>query len=168
MSTDVVLVDRDDNIVGYREKFEAHHNPVPLHRAVSIVIYSKDRKEMLLQKRSESKPTWPHFWSNVCCTHPRPGESYKDCAERRLFEEMGIKTPVREVFRFIYKARMDKIWGEHEYDVIFVGEYKGKVVADPNEAEDYKWMKVTDLMYDIKENPQIYTPWFKMILSRLH
>src|SRR3972149_7078953 len=156
---DVVLVDRDDNVLGYKEKFEAHHNPVPLHRAISVVIYDKTRKYMLLQKRSTQKVTWPGFWSNTSCTHPLPDESYKDAAERRLFEEMGIKTPLTESFNFIYKAKYDKTWGEHELDHVFVGEYDGKVKLNPDEAEDYKWMKITDLKKDIKDNPGIYTPW---------
>lgn len=53
-------------------------------------------------------------------------------------------------------------------DAIFVGEYSGKITPDPNEAEDYKWMKVSDLLKDIKVNPDLYTPWFKLILSGLH
>lgn len=102
MSINIILIDRDDNILGYKEKLEAHHNPVPLHRAISVVIYDKGRKKMLLQKRSSSKPTWPGVWSNATCTHPLPGETYADAAGRRLFEEMGVKTDLLEVFKIIY------------------------------------------------------------------
>ncbi|KKR10358.1 MAG: Isopentenyl-diphosphate Delta-isomerase [Candidatus Woesebacteria bacterium GW2011_GWA1_39_21] len=80
MAKKVVLVDRDDNVVGYKEKYEAHHNPAPLHRAISVVIFDKAHKKMLLQKRSKEKPTWPRFWSNACCTHPFIGELYKSAA----------------------------------------------------------------------------------------
>ena len=168
MAIDIVLVDRDDNVLGYKEKVEAHKHPVPLHRAVSVIIYDKDHKEMLLQKRSFGKPTWPGFWSNAACTHPLSGESYKDAAERRLFEEMGVKTDLNEVYKFIYKAKYDSVWGEHELDAVFTGEYDGKIVIDPEEAEDWKWMKIEDLVEDIKLNPNLYTPWFKMILQKLH
>lgn len=165
---DIVLVDGDDKVLGLKEKYEAHHNPVALHRAVSVVIYDKNHKKILLQKRSSNKPTWPGCWSNTCCTHPLPEESYQDAAERRIWQEMGIKTPLKEAFSFIYKAKYDETWGEHELDHIFVGEYSGKVKPDPNEAEDFKWMKIDDLKKDIEENPNIYSPWFKIILARLH
>src|SRR3990172_8291665 len=61
----VVLVGKNDNVVGYIEKFAAHKNPVPLHRAISVVIFSPDRKSMLLQKKlyrfiykAEMDETW--------------------------------------------------------------------------------------------------------------
>ena len=66
----VVLIDKSDNVIGYKEKFAAHKNPVPLHRAISVVIFSPDRKKMLIQKRAETKPTWPLFWSNTVCSLP--------------------------------------------------------------------------------------------------
>ena len=81
---------------------------------------------------------------------------------------MGVKTDLKEAFKFIYKAKYDKTWGEHELDCVFIGEYDGKVKIDPDVADDYKWEKIGDLAKDIKENPQIYTPWFGIILSRLH
>jgi isopentenyl-diphosphate delta-isomerase len=136
-------------------------NIPPLHRAVSVVICDKANKKMLLQKRSASKSTWPGFWSNTTCTHPLPGESYQKAAERRLFEEMGIKTPIREVFRFVYKAGYDKTWGEHEYDVVFKVECNGYVKPNPSEADGYKWLDICKLKKDVKENKNFYYPWFK-------
>src|SRR4030042_3103272 len=90
----IVLIDKEDRVIGFREKYEAHKNPVPLHRAISVVILSKNKEMMLIQKRADNKPTWPLFWSNTCCTHPIRRESYLNCAKRRLREEMGISTPL--------------------------------------------------------------------------
>lgn len=165
---EVVLVNDQDKIVGYREKFAAHKIPVPLHRAISVVILDPAGKKMLLQKRAEGKPTWPLFWSNAVCTHPFKNESYQECAERRLKQEMGFSTPLTEKFRFIYKADCDRTWGEHEYDVVFEGKYEGEVKPDPEEAADWKWMEIKELLVDVKNNPGIYTPWFKIILEKLY
>ena len=163
----VVLVDKNDGIMGLKEKFAAHKNPVPLHRAISVVIFSPDRKKMLIQKRAETKPTWPLFWSNTVCSHPYKDEDYAHAASRRLKEEMGFSTSLKELYRFIYEAEMDKTWGEHELDAVFVGTYSGEVNPDPNESADYKWIEVDELKKDMKENPQIYTPWFIMILKKV-
>lgn len=165
---DLVLVNEQDEVVGLKEKFATHKNPVALHRAISVVIFDPSRQKMMLQKRASNKPTWPLFWSNTCCTHPYKYESYISCAKRRLKEEMGFETPLTEKFRFIYQANYDQIWGEHEYDVVFEGEYEGKVKADPAEAADWKWMLVTDLLKDVKINPNNYTPWFKIILGKMY
>ena len=122
---------------------------------------------MLLQKRAENKPTWPLFWSNTVCSHPLKDESYSEAAARRLPEEMGFSTPLKKLYRFTYKAELDETWGEHELDIVFEGIYYGQVKPDPNEAADYKWMDVKELKKDILKNPQIYTPWFKMILKKI-
>lgn len=164
----VVLVDKNDKVLGYKEKFEAHKNPVPLHRAISVVIFSPDRKRMLLQRRASGKPTWPFFWSNACCTHPLPGEDYKAAAQRRLKEEMGISTKLREISRFVYKAKYNKTWGEHELDVVFEGVYEGQINPNLSEVSDYKWILLNDLKKEIKENFNKYTPWFKLIFKRLY
>ena len=164
---DVVLVDKGDKILGFNEKFEAHKNPVPLHRAISVIILDPKRKKMLLQKRAKEKPTWPLFWSNATCTHPFFDESYKNAAKRRLEEEMGFRVPLKEIFRFIYKAEYDKTWGEHEYDVVFEGIYNGEIRPDPREVADYKWMKTDELLDDIRTNSKSYSPWFKIILKKL-
>ena len=163
----IVLVDKNDKAVGLEEKFEAHKNPAPLHRAISVVIFDKSGKKMLLQKRAKGKPTWPLFWSNACCTHPYKEESYEECAKRRLKEEMGFSVPLKELFRFVYKEKYDKTWGEHEYDVVFAGNYEGKVNPNPNEIADWKWVEMDKLSKDVKVNPEIYTPWFKILLKRL-
>ncbi len=164
----VVLVDKNDNEIGLKEKFAAHKIPVPLHRAISIVIFNKNKTEMLITKRARSKPTWPLFWSNAVCTHPYPGESYQEAADRRIFEELGFKTKLKEVLRFTYKAEMNnKIWGEHEYDVVFEGVYEGKINPNPDEVEGYEWIKLFDLKKDLTKNPNKYTPWFKLILNKL-
>ena len=98
----VILVDEKDNQVGLMPKLEAHQKGL-LHRAFSVFIFNSDY-ELLLQKRASSKYHSGGLWTNTCCSHPRDGEDTIDAANRRLYEEMGIKTSLRKVFDFIYKA----------------------------------------------------------------
>lgn len=164
----LVLVNEKDEIVEYKEKFATHKLPVLLHRAISVVIFDPSRQKMMLQKRAENKPTWPLYWSNTCCTHPYKNESYSECASRRIREEMGFEADLKEKFRFIYRADYDEVWGEHEYDVVFEGRYEGEIKPDPEEVTDWKWMEVNELLGDVKNNPGVYTPWFKIILEKLY
>lgn len=166
--TKVVLVDENDRALGLKEKLAAHKIPVPLHRAISIVIFNRNKSKMLITKRAIAKPTWPLFWSNAVCSHPYPEETYQNAAERRLYEELGMKTSLKDAFDFIYSENMDdNIWGENELDHTFVGEYDGKVRPDPNEVEKYEWINVTELIKDVRDNPRKYTPWFKIILDKM-
>lgn len=165
---EMVLVDQNNKVLGYKEKFATHKIPVPLHRAISIVIFNKDKSQMLITKRSLKKPTWPYYWTNAVCSHPYPKEAYKKASKRRLREELGIKTPLKQAFKFIYEAKMDnKIWGEHEYDVVSVGKYEGELHPNPDEIAGYEWIDIEGLKKELKKNPKRFSPWFKIIISKL-
>lgn len=162
----LILVDKSDKETGYEEKGKCHLNPAKLHRAFSIFIFdSKGR--MLVHKRSVQKNTWPGFWTNACCSHPRKGESIENAAKRRLKEELGFSCALKEVFSFVYKAEFDENYGENEFDHIFIGKYDGAVKPDKNEVDEWKFVDVARLENDIKKHPEKYTPWFKKALGRV-
>ena len=122
----VILVDKNDNQVGLMPKLEAHEKGV-LHRAFSIFIFNS-KYELLLQKRASSKYHSGGLWTNTCCSHPREGEDTLDAANRRLDEEMGIKTSLRKVYDFIYKAELDNQLTEHEFDHVFYGVFDNIII----------------------------------------
>ena len=162
----LILVNKKDQITGFKKILTAHQNPPQLHRAISIVVFNS-KKEILLQKRSQHKLLWPLFWSNACCTHPRPAESIYQAAERRLDEEMGLKVKLKFLYKFIYKAKYNSKLSENEVDAVFIGISDQKPQLNSKEAADYQYMSFSQLKKDIKINPQKYTPWFKLILKKL-
>ena len=156
----VILVDKNDNQVGLMPKLEAHEKGL-LHRAFSIFIFNS-RYELLLQKRASSKYHSGGLWTNTCCSHPREGEDTLDAANRRLYEEMGIKTSLRKVYDFIYKAELDNQLTEHEFDHVFYGVCDSDPKLNKDEAEDFKWVDMETLNNDIIKNEDNYTVWFKI------
>ena len=156
----VVLVDEKDNQVGLMPKLEAHQKGL-LHRAFSVFIFNSDYK-LLLQKRASSKYHSGGLWTNTCCSHPRDGEDIIDAANRRLNEEMGIKTSLRKVFDFIYTAELDNNLIENEFDHVLYGVYDIDPILNKEEAEDFKWIDMETLKNDIENNTDQYTVWFKI------
>ena len=156
----VILVDKNDNQVGLMPKLEAHEKGV-LHRAFSIFIFNS-KYELLLQKRASSKYHSGGLWTNTCCSHPREGEDTLDAANRRLDEEMGIKTSLRKVYDFIYKAELDNQLTEHEFDHVFYGVCDNDPILNKDEAEDFKWVDMETLNNDIIKNEDDYKVWFKI------
>ncbi len=162
---EVVLVDSKDNRQGMMDIYQAHFGTGTLHRAISVLLHDGEGR-VLLQRRSANKPLWPLHWSNTVCTHPKDRELYVNAAARRLDEEMGIKVEkekLKELFRFEYRARYDEELSEHELDTVIVGKYLGEVEPDPKEVSGWKWMEWDDIQEDIYQNPDNYTPWFKLI-----
>lgn len=162
----VVLVDEENNVLGYLGKQEAHVKGL-LHRAISVIIFNS-KGEQLIQQRAWTKYHFAGLWSNTCCSHPRKNESFKDAATRRLFEELGIKTPLKEEFNFIYKAH-DTQSGltEWEYDTVFTGVFDGDFEFNKTEVADVRWINTEDLREEITKNPEQFSFWFRIILNEL-
>ncbi|MFQ5405810.1 MAG: isopentenyl-diphosphate Delta-isomerase [Candidatus Micrarchaeia archaeon] len=165
MEEQLILVDKNDEETGTEEKMKAHEKAL-LHRAFSIFVYNSNG-EILLQKRAVDKYHSGGLWTNTCCSHPRPGEALVDAAHRRLKEEMGFYTALKEQFSFIYKVKFENNLWEHEYDHVLIGKYDGEVKPNPEEVEEYKWIAPEQLENDVAANPENYTEWFKKALKEL-
>jgi len=156
----VILVDKNDNQVGLMPKLEAHEKGF-LHRAFSVFIFN-NKYQLLLQKRASSKYHSGGLWTNTCCSHPREDEDTLDAANRRLNEEMGIKTSLRKVYDFIYEAKLDNNLIEHEFDHVFYGLYDEDPIINKDEVDDFKWIDMETLNDSIINNGDNYTVWFKI------
>jgi isopentenyl-diphosphate delta-isomerase len=160
----VILVDEKDNPLGIMEKIEAHEK-AKLHRAFSVFIYNS-KNELMLQQRALTKYHTPGLWTNTCCSHQKLKESNIEAGKRRLQEEMGFSTELKETISFIYKAPFENGLTEHEFDYILVGEYQNDPQPNPDEVHDWKWMSLDNIENDIKKNPSLYTEWFKIIFEK--
>lgn len=161
----MVLVDVDDNVIGTMGKMQAHREGL-LHRAASVFIFNK-KGEMLLQKRALTKYHSPGLWTNACCTHPRMDESYADCAQRRLKEEMGITAELTPAFSFTYKGDVENGLIEHELDHVFIGTFDGPANPDPAEVADCTFAPLDDIRQRLEERPEEFTIWFRAIFERV-
>ena len=147
------------------EKLQAHQEG-KLHRAFSIFIFN-DKNEMLLQQRSFSKYHSAGLWANSCCSHPRPNETIKDAANRRLYEEMGMSCDLTIKTNFIYKSQFDNGLTEHELDYVLVGYSNQEPIINKDEVESYKWQSLSLIKEDIAANPNHFSFWFKLALEKV-
>lgn len=171
-SRKVVCVDELDNEIGTESLIKAHRDRGVKHRAFSLVLYRvrAGKKEILLQQRAVEKPVFVLLWTNTCCYNMAPGEIYLPRAAERAREEMGARVNqdvLRILYRLSYYAPDLEGWCENELDTVIAGEWDGKVELNPAEAADYRWMSLGELEEDMRGNPEIYAPWFKMIVTDL-
>ena len=162
----VILVNDKDEQIGLMPKLEAHEKAV-LHRAFSVFILNS-KNEIMLQQRARHKYHSPLLWTNTCCSHQRAGETNIQAGSRRLFEEMGFKTELKELFHFIYKAPFDNGLTEHELDHVMIGYYNEDPLVNPEEVEDWKWMGIDAVKSDMTSFPKQYTVWFKIIFDEFY
>jgi len=162
----VILVNPDDQQIGLMEKLEAHQKGL-LHRAFSIFILN-DKNELMLQQRASKKYHSPLLWTNTCCSHQRVGETNIEAGNRRLQEEMGFTTPLKELFSFIYKVPFDNGLTEHELDHVMIGYYNQNPIINTDEVQDWKWLDIENVRKKIAKNPEKYTAWFKIIFDKFY
>ena len=162
----VILVNEKDEQIGLMPKMEAHEKAL-LHRAFSVFIFN-DKNELMLQQRALDKYHSPGLWTNTCCSHQRNGETNIEAGKRRLFEEMGFVTELKETTSFIYKAPFDNGLTEHELDHIMIGYYNDEPNINTEEVASWKWMEIEAVKRDMVLHPEIYTAWFKIIFEKFY
>ena len=158
----LILVNEQDEAIGSLSKRECHAGAGVLHRAFSIFIFNS-AAEVLLQKRSAQKHLWPLHWSNACCSHPRQGEAAEAAAQHRLAQELGIKTSLSFLYKFIYQAQYQGGDSEHELCWVWVGEAEAEAVtANSNEVAEWRFFPVQAVNTALIETPEKFTPWMKL------
>lgn len=162
----VILVDQEDNQIGTMPKMEAHEKAV-LHRAFSVFVMN-NKGEVMLQQRAAHKYHSPLLWTNTCCSHQRVGETNLEAGKRRLEEEMGFVTELRELFSFIYKAGFDNGLTEHELDHVMLGHYNQVPEINTEEVANWKWQSPEDIKNEIAQSPEKFTAWFKIIFEKFY
>lgn len=157
----VVLVNEQDEVIGQLDKVEAHLGSGKLHRAVSVFLFNQ-KGELLVQRRSQFKIVAACQWGNTICGNVRPGESYQECAVRRLKEELGITgVELDKIGKLQYQVEFENGYSENEIDTVFVGSFSGRTELNPEEVLTIDWIEFEKLLSDGK----VYAPWVEKIVS---
>jgi isopentenyl-diphosphate Delta-isomerase len=157
----LILVDEQDREIGSELKSVCHEGSGILHRAFSIFVFNS-HDELLLQQRSDSKPLWPLYWSNTCCSHPRVGETMDFAVSRRLEQELGFTCSLRYLYKFKYQAQFSELGAEREYCWVYLGHYDGPVDANVSEIADWRFVNIDALNEELAADADRFTPWFKL------
>lgn len=157
---ELILVDRDDNEIGFISKADAHDGAGVLHRAFSVFLFNA-KGELLLQQRAYAKRLWGGYWSNTCCSHPRRGESLDVATSRRLLDELNLEAQLEHVYWFCYEAGFGEAGSENELCHVYLGRAPDEVRPNGSEIAALRFASPTELESDFAENPDIYTPWFR-------
>lgn len=166
MKENINLVNKKGERIGFIEKIEAHQKGL-LHEAFSIFVFN-EKNELLIQRRNPAKYHSGGLWSNTCCSHPSVNEDINLAIHRRLKEEMGFDCDLEKMFPLVYKiVNLNNNLLEYEYDYIFKGRIKGaiSISLNPDEVSEYRWSNIPNILDEMKEKPELFTEWFKIIIN---
>lgn len=159
-----MLVDTAGHELGSAEKLATHSDHTPLHRAFSCYIFD-DAGKFLATQRAENKKVWPGVWTNSCCGHPAPGESFEDAIRRRVMYELGMEISdiALLVSDYIYKTPPFRGIVEHEFCPIYIARSRGgQCVPNSEEVAAYEWRDWELYRADaISDTADVYSWWCK-------
>ncbi|MEW2049051.1 NUDIX domain-containing protein [Streptomyces sp. NPDC005476] len=138
MSELVEHVDEHDHVLGVVERDQAQRENWP-HRIATTIC--RDRQgRILVVRRSETHSRFPGHHDVMVGGAVDVGESYEEAAARELSEELGIRVPLRFMFKFFYEEGISPVWfGVHEAVVT------EPLAPDPDEIAWYGWLTEAEL-----------------------
>ncbi len=104
-------------------------------------------------------------WTNTCCSHPAPNELIMAAAYRRLQEEMGIRASLRPMFTTRYYLEVGDGMIENEMDHVLFGISDQEPKLNELEVMDQRYVHQDRLEEELREHPEQFTEWFKVIWS---
>ncbi|MFH1770801.1 MAG: NUDIX domain-containing protein [archaeon] len=147
-----VEVDENDNIIGLRPR-EDFYSDKYIHRASHLILFnSKD--EILLQKRSPTKKWHPNLYT-FSTAGTVANETYEECIKKEIQEEIGLKIPVKFLFKFYHCSHND-----NAFHSVFIGKSDEKITPDKKEMTSVRWISLDNLKKEIEKHPERYTPPF--------
>lgn len=90
VTEEVDVVDKNNKKTGVRATKEKVHAKGLWHLAAHVWIYNS-KGEILLQKRSMEKDSWPGMWDISAAGHLSAGETAEQAAVREIKEEIGVE-----------------------------------------------------------------------------
>lgn len=113
MREPVERVDEQDRVLGVVDRDEAIRNGWP-HR-IATTVCRDPQGRVLVHRRPEHVSRFPGHYDWLIGGAAEVGESYEEAAARELAEELGVRTRVRFVFKFLCRGAISPYWlGVHE------------------------------------------------------
>jgi isopentenyldiphosphate isomerase len=172
------VIDEQGNIIGEATREEIHKRGL-LHREIHVWIYTP-KKEIIFQKRSPNKDTFPNLLDASVGGHVDLGDSFEAAAVRELEEETGIKVKKEDLKLYKMKRsdRKDPVTQSHNNALraLYIYKFAGGTSGLKTEARDgagfefwpisrLKNLSPTEAARFIPEIIEGYLPMFEKICA---
>lgn len=160
------ILDVNNRISGQAPWEEVHTKGLRHQVSGCFVFKNRDRKELLIQKRSHLMDQNPGQWNHSAGGHIGRGETPLEAMCRELSEELfnGVDVENLQISEIAVFENHD-IPNNNEIFHLFEAFYNGPISSKNEEVDELKWINLNDLERDIKVNPRKYTPSFRNTLS---
>jgi 16S rRNA (adenine1518-N6/adenine1519-N6)-dimethyltransferase len=135
------VVNEKDEVIGTATRRQVHTDRNLLHRAAGVFIFNSER-QLLMQKRSKTKDTYPGYWVFSVGGHVDSGDSYDATAKRELMEELGIEASLYPLEKMLKEADVEReFW--MTYGLVHDGPFPN---FNAVEADEVRFFEVDELI----------------------
>ena len=131
-----------------------------MHRSIHILVFNSNN-QIFLQKRSNTKDENPGFWDSSSAGHVDSGETYDECAERELWEELRIKGTLKLLAKI---QACNETY--HEHVQVYVCKTNAPITINQKEISEGKYFDWATLPNIIQNSTEKFTSSFKLILNK--
>jgi len=156
------IVDEHDEVIGSASREEVHRKGLK-HRSVHLLVFNR-KGEVLLQKRSMQKDTFPDTWDSTVSGHVDSGEDYDQSVIRESIEEMGIEFD--SVPEKMFKITACEETGQ-EFCWIYRHHHDGPFFPNEDEISEARWFSPEELENLPLQDSSIFSPAFSLIWRML-
>ncbi|MFC3573097.1 NUDIX hydrolase [Streptomyces yaanensis] len=142
----VERVDEHDRVLGVVDRDEAIANRL-LHRVATTVCRDPEGR-ILVHRRQRHLSRFPGQYNWLIGGAADVGESYEQAAARELAEELGVRAPVRFLFKFLCHGVISPYWlGVHEAVIT------EDIAPDPSEIAWHGWVAEREMRDALRRWP---------------
>lgn len=158
-----VLDEKGNPLKISKPRFQIHRDG-DWHRTVHVWILNS-RHELLLQKRSAEKESFPNFWDISCAGHMAAGQTSVDAAIREAREELGMAIQEKDLeYLLTLRSRSMEHGGafvDNEISDVYLVK-KDRAISEmriqKEEISEVKWIPVDILKEVLASERQDFAP----------
>ncbi len=153
------IVDDNDKVVGATARNSATHRSSNF-RVVHVFVLD-DQNQLLLSQLGSVRTNDPGLWGSSVAAHLWAGENYAHAAQRRLYEELGIKNPVQ----YVDTVRVSE-GGRTKFAGLFRTSASNYVNREPDHIATLRFEPLDDVIAEVSDHPERFTTTFRELLRR--
>ncbi len=165
MKPKIIIVDKNDKIIGYKERGTLTKNDI--YRVSALWITNSNGK-ILLAKRHHTKKHHPGKWGPAVAGTIDEGEDYEQNIIKEAEEELGLKNIIPRT------GPKTETSGEFHHFTQWFTLKTDKNINDfkiqEDEVEEIKWFPADELKKQLNQHPEDFLPtmkkYFKLFMPR--
>ncbi len=155
------IVNENNEIIGQELRRIVHRTGL-WHRGVHVFLFTPDRR-LLIQKRSQTRDTFPGTLDCSVSEHLKPGESYLAAAGRGLREELGVEgIPLTRLVQFKMQYGRPN---DNEFSEVYEGVWDDSPIdIDSHEVDEIEFHTIPELEEIMARGDPPIAPWFIQLI----